>query len=66
MINDNFAEGDNNDNFSDLVCFELYDWISYLLKVGGFQNINASTNGNGDDKLIVPYIPSKPFDFEMP
>lgn len=65
MINDNFAEGDNNDNFSksDLVCFELYDWISYLLKVGGFQNINASTNGNGDDKLIVPYIPSKPFDF---
>lgn len=66
MINDNFVEENtrDGDGNSDLVCFELYDWISYLLKVGGFKNINAHFNGDdySDEKLIIPYIPSRPFD----
>ncbi|ABN64968.2 Ribulokinase-like protein [Scheffersomyces stipitis CBS 6054] len=40
-LSDNFPE-------SNLVCFELYDWINYLLLVGGFS-----------EKELVEYRPRK-------
>lgn len=40
-----------SDNYPDrrLVAFEYYDWISYLLLLGGFKDI--------DGVLVIPYIP---------